>query len=293
MIIQKNNLKNNLKNKLTNFKLYIILFIIILFLILLIYLFNKNQNINNFIGSDTQSIYNFTCVSGYWFVDNKHGNKFNDWFNNTLAINCPYVFFTSKDNIEKIKSFRKEYPTYFIEKNIIDFKTYKLNMSNHTNSSHVPSKELGLIWLEKINLVLEASIINPYKSEWFCWIDAGICIYRDVAPSDKPFPNPNKMHLLSKTQINYCKTDNISNEELNKIKEWKYIHNVSGNFIIHISIIKKIHNLFYKYLDMCILETNNFICYSEQCILSRIFIDYPDLFNKIGDSYGQIISILS
>ena len=28
-------------------------------------------------------------------------------------------------------------------------------MTNETNSTHVPSKELGLVWLEKINLVLE------------------------------------------------------------------------------------------------------------------------------------------
>jgi hypothetical protein len=43
--------------------------------------------------------------------------------------------------------------------------------------------------VRKMNLVLEASIINPYKSEWFCWIDAGICIYRDKKPPLLPFPN--------------------------------------------------------------------------------------------------------
>ena len=43
---------------------------------------------------------------------------------------------------------------------------------------------------------------------------------------------------------------------------------------------------------MCIYETNNFICYSDQCILSRLYLDYPELFNKIGDGYGQIIKEL-
>ena len=33
----------------------------------------------------------FTCVSGYWQIKNKHGNQFNDWFKNSLKINCPYV----------------------------------------------------------------------------------------------------------------------------------------------------------------------------------------------------------
>lgn len=247
---------------------------------------------NNLLTNNKPILSKFTCVSGFWNVNNKHGNKFNEWFKTTLAINCPYVFFTSKENIKTIKKFRKNYSTYFIEKNISDFKTYKLNMTNNIHNIHVPSKELGLIWLEKINLVLEASIINPYKSEWFCWIDAAISIYRDNLPSQLPFPNPNKVHLLSKTQINYCTSENILNDELSKIKNWEYIHNISGTFIIHISLVKTISNLFYKYLNMCIYETNNFICYSDQCILSRLYLDYPELFNKIGDGYGQIIKEL-
>ena len=244
---------------------------------------NGNSNSN-----DTPIISNFTCVSGFWNVSNKHGNKFNDWFKNTLAINCPYVFFTSHENIETMKKFRKNYPTYFVEKNINDFRTYQLNMKNKIHNTHVPSKDLGLIWLEKMNLVLEASLINPYQSEWFCWIDSGICIYRDKEPPLSPFPNPEKMNLLSKTQINYCISDTITDNELNKIKNWEYVHNVSGNFIIHISFIKQIHKLFYTYLDICISETNEFTCYSEQCILSRIYVDYPELFNKIGEGYGEI-----
>ena len=32
-----------------------------------------------------------TCVSGYWEIKNKHGDKFNDWFHNTVQIKCPYV----------------------------------------------------------------------------------------------------------------------------------------------------------------------------------------------------------
>ena len=141
---------------------------------------------------------------------------------------------------------------------------------------------------------MEASLINPYQSEWFCWIDSGICIYRDKAPPLSPFPNPNKMHLLSQRQINYCTSENISDNKLNKIKEWEYVHNISGTaFILHISFIQEIHNLFYNYLDKCMNETTEFICYSDQCIWTRIYVDYPELFNKIGDGYGNIISELT
>ena len=60
-----------------------------------------------------------TCVSSYFPVKNKHSNKYLEWFKNSLAINCPYVFFTNKNNIELIKSFRKDLPTYYIECEIL------------------------------------------------------------------------------------------------------------------------------------------------------------------------------
>ena len=55
-----------------------------------------------------------TCVSGYWIIKNKHGDMFNKWFNNTLKINCPYVFFSDKETIEVIKNYRQDLPTYYI-----------------------------------------------------------------------------------------------------------------------------------------------------------------------------------
>ena len=39
---------------------------------------------------------------------NLYGNKFNNWFNNTLKINCPYIFFGSKNSLQIIKSYRKK-----------------------------------------------------------------------------------------------------------------------------------------------------------------------------------------
>lgn len=64
-----------------------------------------------------------SCVSCYFNVKNKHDNKYLEWFNNTLAINVPYTFFTN--DIDLIKKYRKDLPTYYIECNISDFYTWK------------------------------------------------------------------------------------------------------------------------------------------------------------------------
>ena len=63
------------------------------------------------------------CVSGYWIIKNKHDNKYNNWFNNSLKINSPYIIFGNKQSIEFIKTFRKNLPTYYIELDIDDFYT--------------------------------------------------------------------------------------------------------------------------------------------------------------------------
>jgi len=40
--------------------------------------------------------FKLTCVSGYWKIKNKHENNYDNWFKNTLKINCPYVFLVIK-----------------------------------------------------------------------------------------------------------------------------------------------------------------------------------------------------
>ena len=51
---------------------------------------------NNIIPENNKIYSKLTCVSGYWEIKNKHGDAFKKWFENTLKINCPYVFFGDK-----------------------------------------------------------------------------------------------------------------------------------------------------------------------------------------------------
>jgi hypothetical protein len=45
-----------------------------------------------------------TCVSGYWQVTNKHTNNYLQWFNNSLKVNCPYVFFQINKVLKLLKN---------------------------------------------------------------------------------------------------------------------------------------------------------------------------------------------
>ena len=72
--------------------------------------------------------YPLTLVSGYWIVKNKHNEKYNKWFENSLLINCPYVFFCDNNSIDIIKQYRKDLPTYYVILNINEFYTFKSNL---------------------------------------------------------------------------------------------------------------------------------------------------------------------
>ena len=232
-----------------------------------------------------------TCVSCYYTVKNKHDNKYLEWFKNTLSINCPYVFFTSKSNIDLIKSFRNNLPTYFIECEIEDFYTYKFKDKMIIDNYHCPSIELNLIWNEKIFMIQKASIINPFNSNWFQWIDAGICNYRLISPPNISFPNINILQSLPENKFIYSPSI-IYNKSL--VTKTNYYHHISGSsYILHKKLINNFINIYKIYLEN-LLNYNNI--WTDQLILTHIYKDYQDLFFKFSyndeNAYGQIISIL-
>ena len=49
-----------------------------------------------------------TCVSAYYQVKNKHDNKYNEWFKNTLLIN-PFHLFSISDRVDLHLQANKNY----------------------------------------------------------------------------------------------------------------------------------------------------------------------------------------
>ena len=228
-----------------------------------------------------------TCVSAYFHVKNKHADKYLDWFENTLSINCPYVFFTNSKSIDIIKKYRKGLPTYYIECDIEDFFTYKYRNKMITHQTHCPSIELNLIWNEKIFMIQKAYEINPFNSEWFQWIDAGICNYRDKKPPNISFPNINKLNLLPKNKFIYSSSCGYIK---NLVTKTNYYHHISGTtYLIHKSLINTFVNIYQLYLEN-LVDKNNI--WTDQLLLTHIYKDNPNLFFKLCDGYGVIVDYL-
>ena len=228
-----------------------------------------------------------TCVSCYFPVKNKHDNKYLKWFENTLSIDCPYVFFTNSKYIDIIKKYRKHLPTYYIDCEIEDFFTYKYRNQMITHQIHCPSVELNLIWNEKIFMIKKAYEINPFNSEWFQWIDAGICSYRDNLPPNITFPNINKLNLFPKDKFIYSSSNEYIN---NLVTKTNYYHHISGtSYLIHKSLINRFVDIYQLYLDKLVDKDN---IWTDQLLLTHIHKDNPDLFFKLCDGYGEIVKYL-
>jgi hypothetical protein len=229
-----------------------------------------------------------TCISGYWSIKNKHGTKYNEWFKNTLAINCPYVFFSNKEGIEFIKQFRQDLPTHFIELEIKDFECYKYKDKFKTDPTHCPSVELNLIWHEKIFLVKRASELNPFNSEWFHWIDAGQCIYRNERPPFSVFPNIRKIDKLPKDKFIYSSSDPYIET---KVSKTNYYHHIAGtSHIMHKTFVNKFLEIYKEYLEEYLDNIN--VLYNDQVILTHIYKDNKNMFYKLCDGYGEVTRAL-
>jgi len=232
-------------------------------------------------------MYKLTCISGYWKIKNKHGDKFHDWFKNSLQINCPYVFFGDKESIAFVKIYRGDLPTYYIELNIEEFTTYKYKDNMKTDELHCPSIELNLIWNEKIFLLQKAYKLNPFNSEIFMWVDAGICTYRNTPPPTIPFPNIHKLNNLPIDKFIYSSSQPYYE---NLVHIHNYYHHIAGTaYILHNNIIDNFVEMYKKYLDK-LVDKNNI--WTDQVILTHIYKDNKHLFYKLSEGYGTIVPML-
>lgn len=219
-----------------------------------------------------------TVVSGYWKIKSKHTDEeYDKWFKNTLQLNAPYVFFHGDEETKtRVESFRKNLPTVFVKRDMKDFYSQANYNDTWTHEVHVPTTDVGKIWIEKVKMVEEAAKMNYFDTEWFAWVDAGNAYFRYSRPSLFSWPSRDAVSKFPKDKIIYVGT----NDEQNR-------HDFAGGaFMYHKNIIQKVSNLFYEQYLMCQKERNNWECGSDQCIFTELKKRIPEMFHRLGDGHG-------
>jgi hypothetical protein len=233
-----------------------------------------------------------TLVSAFFPVDSKHNGQYLLWFENTLVVNAPLVFFSDVEHIAIARKIRGDRPTVFIESNFKEFATYKFFDQFATDPVHVPSKELAIIWHEKFNFLKKAAERNPFKTERFAWMDAGQCVYREKKPPDLSWPDSKKMRCLPVNRL--IVTSSSPYFDRKAILQGQYCHFIAAtSFIINESFIDEFNKKYYQTLESILKEfPGNIIGSTEQCVMSHMYAKESDLFYLLGHGYGVLIPLL-
>lgn len=241
---------------------------------------------NNFIIKNLKGINNdITLVSGFWNLNKSKfcNDKYVAWFINSLCIKSPLVFFTDHQSIiDLVKEVRKDLPTHYVLLDLNEFETNKYKDLFIIDRRQCPSKELNMIWNEKIFLIQKSSNINPFNSNYYCWYDAGLCRFRDVKIPE----NKLKSSFLKNDKISFSNPNHVTKFEKNKLKNYGYHYITGTSYIIPRDIIPRITKIYKDYLDKYVDNKN---LWTDQVIWTHIYFDYPELFENISQGYGYVI----
>jgi hypothetical protein len=148
--------------------------------------------------------------------------------------------------------------------------------------------ELNLIWNEKIFLMERAQKLNPFASEWFAWVDAGICCYRSQPPPVRPFPDPAKLVRLPKDKLVFTASQRGSfRPERLAIPNYHYMAGTA--YLLHGCMIEGMANLFRSGMEKVVQRDR---VYTDQTLWTYLLRDHPEMFQCIGYDYGEVVPLL-
>lgn len=154
------------------------------------------------------SLFNLSDVTR---VDDRKWDDYLQWFRKTLNIDCNFLIFTQSDVIDVILECRdslntfiiesnlKQIPYYYLKdsiQNILDSNFYKSNMQDNNRVECINSL-YSIIQYSKFKWLSEASKINPFNSQYFFWVDAGISRFLSEEDYKSKFPSLEAIQQLN------------------------------------------------------------------------------------------------
>ena len=228
-------------------------------------------------------------VSGYWCLE-KHKydmDFYNKLFPRTLSVykNVPLIMFCDEDSQGLVQPYCPDH-TKYIHRSISEFEVqnYPKIQDIKLDETHVPSRELGMIWLEKIHMVKYAKDTTDYQ--WYCWSDAGNAYLREHLCEG----NIKAINLTS-GKFYFTISERRTARQFD-IKKGE--HCIAGtSWIIHHNDIDRFLLLFQQYYIIVKDEVDNdYPSLSDKVVWSRMLIDNPDMFQCVGLGYGNIINLI-
>lgn len=162
----------------------------------------------------------------------------------------------------------------------------------YTNDGDVPSVQLGCIWDGKPSLLRQSAHEHP-EYDWYAWLD--VCMGHGDIPfrhGERLWPSSERLQTLPKDRI----TVSLSNEHMCETCRagWTYCHCLAGTaFVVPKPLVDRLANKFSQKVDACLQsfsssEDGAYICMSDQVIMTKLFLDEPDMFSIGSSGYGAV-----
>ncbi|MBN2374680.1 hypothetical protein JXL19_12930 [bacterium] len=225
--------------------------------------------------------------------DGRNINQYLEWFKRTLKLNTPMIVYVESKFEDFVKQNRPlEYKTKIIIQRMEDLSyfKYKEHILRIINSKEYKAKirhpdriecilpEYDIIQYSKFGWLEEAVRINPFETDYFFWIDAGISrFFEDVNISDS-YPGDKGIKIIKTNKFIVQARNDLYSYAINDNFIWDSANLLIGTMFggykdIVLKIGNKINNLF----ENIMLKENN--VNNEQLALALIWRDNKDLFD--------------
>jgi len=241
----------------------------------------------------------YTIVTAFYLMNSKFNpNKYKEWIINFLNLKTKCVLFTNKETKEwfdnwvslpnNIKVEMLEFDEFITAK--YDWnKQYEMDIEKEKGHS----RELYMVWNEKINFLKKAIMINHYQTKWFIWCDIGSMRTKIFNNSKFDFTKSKTLGVLDETKSYFFRIFNtrfsVENDKFFIENKTKYVEKqcdlniVQGGFILtNIKIYEKLHTEFYGLFHK--LYNNNLFVGKDQLV-------YLSLVTKSSNT--KVIEIIS
>ena len=226
--------------------------------------------------------------------DGRKISEYKDWIQKTLQLNCNFYVVTE----EKFKDFfttnrPKQYP---MEIKIIDFKDsyyyrYYDKMKEILENDYYKNKikdpkrvecvlpEYNIIQYSKFHYLKLAMQANPFKSDYFFWMDAGCSRFFLDVDISKPYPSENVIAYLNNNPNKFIiqKRQDLEYFPIDESFIWKSDNLLSGGiFGGDVTVLNKISE-YVEDVVINIMFANRNIN-NEQLALAIVWKKHPELF---------------
>ena len=234
-------------------------------------------------------------------LDGREWSSYLQWFAKTLQVNNPMVVFVEKELEDFVYNIRGSLPTkvivskledtfYYGFKSQMDEIIFSESYKNKIKSSdriECNSSLYNIIQYSKFYWVEKAAEENPFNTDTFLWLDAGISRFFEQIDLSKGFRYNEKIGDRIFLQIFMSSYPDLANadvlEETYLFDDRSYV--AGGIFLTSKDFIKNIKSAIDDiFLNKMLAKSN---INNEQICLGYLIKKYPEKFNLFKHYYGQ------